>query len=282
MFGRSGGESAAAAAAEGEPGTHFSCPGPAGGEASARGGGMPGEGCWAPAPRSPDREEGNAGSEGGTAGTRESHTGHTSNDCTRNMDRSNRSTGGRRGTSLNGHRRAHRHRDSRNGDSGHRGICSSVSVPLERLTQGRTGVVKLARTEPHRREAWSIFPQGMDPRVRPERGEGHRFDYKPVTQDWCDACSRQITARALKCQNCSYTCHLECESQVQLDCNQRDREPEETPSPTSHCSSTVPQHRVSISKTNDISLSEIRLEKRPWGAICAIFRGTVCAEHCIS
>uniref|UniRef100_A0A3P9N7B8 Ras association domain family member 5 n=1 Tax=Poecilia reticulata TaxID=8081 RepID=A0A3P9N7B8_POERE len=102
-------------------------------------------------------------------------------------------------------------------------------LPLERLTQGKTGVVKLARTEPHRREAWSIFPREMDPRVRAERGEGHRFETKPVKQDWCDACSRQITAQGLKCQNCSYTCHLECERQVQLDCNQRDRETEDSP-----------------------------------------------------
>ncbi|XP_023123008.2 ras association domain-containing protein 5 isoform X1 [Amphiprion ocellaris] len=268
MFGRE-------SATEAEPGSHPACPGPAGGEAAVRGGGMPGEGCGAPAapaaPRSPDREEGSTGSGGGTAGTRESHAGHMSNDCNRNMDGdSNRNTGGRRGTSLNGHRRAHRHRDaphgrrnSRNGDSGHRSISSSVSVPLERLTQGRTGVVKLARTEPHRREAWSIFPQGMDPRVRTERGEGHRFEDKPVTQDWCDACSRQITGQALKCQNCSYTCHLECESQVQLDCNQRDREPEETPSPTSHCSSTAPQHRQNEAKeeeeqgTKDLSEEEV-------------------------
>uniref|UniRef100_A0A096LUL7 Ras association domain family member 5 n=1 Tax=Poecilia formosa TaxID=48698 RepID=A0A096LUL7_POEFO len=144
-------------------------------------------------------------------------------------------------------RRAHRHRDgshgrrgSRNGDghSGQQSDSSAVSppgerrgLPLERLTQGKTGVVKLARTEPHRREAWSIFPREMDPRVRAERGEGHRFETKPVKQDWCDACSRQITAQGLKCQNCSYTCHLECERQVQLDCNQRDRDSEDSPGP---------------------------------------------------
>uniref|UniRef100_A0A3B5A341 Ras association domain family member 5 n=1 Tax=Stegastes partitus TaxID=144197 RepID=A0A3B5A341_9TELE len=282
MFGRSRGESAAAAVAEGEPGNHPSCPAPAGGEAAARGRVMPEEGCGAPAaPRSPDREEGSAGSDGGTAGTRESQTGRTSDDCNRNMH-CDSDRNGRSGTSLKstyGHERAHRHRDaphgrrrSRNGDGGHRGISASVSVPLERLTQGRTGVVKLARTEPHRREAWSIFPQGMDPRVRTERGEGHRFEDKPVTQDWCDACSRQITAQALKCQNCSYTCHLECESQVQLDCNQRDREPEETQSPTSHCSSTAPQHRKNEAKeeeergTKDLSEDEVHTRIEEYNA----------------
>lgn len=46
--------------------------------------------------------------------------------------------------------------------------------------------------------------------------------------------------------DCSYTCHLECQSQVQLDCNQRDRQPEKTPSPRSTgSSSTAPQHKVS-------------------------------------
>ncbi|KAJ3603161.1 hypothetical protein NHX12_030904 [Muraenolepis orangiensis] len=77
-------------------------------------------------------------------------------------------------------------------------------LPLERVTQGRTGVVRLARTEPPRREAWSIFsPEGQgDPRVKAERGEGHRFNARTVTQDWCDVCNCQITARAaLKCQS---------------------------------------------------------------------------------
>lgn len=45
--------------------------------------------------------------------------------------------------------------------------------------------------------------------------------------------------------DCSYTCHRDCESQVQLDCNQRDRK-QETPSPRSHCSSTTRQHKVRI------------------------------------
>ena len=77
-------------------------------------------------------------------------------------------------------------------------------LPVERLTQGRTGVVRFARSEPQRREAWTIFTpetQG-DPRVKAERGEGHRFDSRTVTQDWCDVCNCQISARAaLKCQS---------------------------------------------------------------------------------
>ncbi|KAJ8391143.1 hypothetical protein AAFF_G00095720 [Aldrovandia affinis] len=67
------------------------------------------------------------------------------------------------------------------------------------LTQGRSGVVKMMRTDPPRREAWSIFSQ-EDPRVKPEKGEGHLFTSRSVTQDWCDACNRQVDDEALKCQ----------------------------------------------------------------------------------
>ena len=200
---------------------------------------MPGEGCGAPAapaaPRSsdPDAEDGGSDSDGRIeAGSRGGRTGRVTADRDGDADcDSNRNAGDRRGTSprrsgidvtpsesvANGHRGAHRHRhrdaphgrrDSRTGDRGRQSIPSSASVlgdsgglPLERLTQGKTGVVRLARPEPFRREAWSIFPQGMEPRVRTERGEGHRFEAKPVTQDWCDACSRKITAQALKCQS---------------------------------------------------------------------------------
>lgn len=215
MFRRSSGsgEEYGSVSAEGETGP------------AARGGMMPAEGCGAPsahsAPRRPEQDSGR----GTTAGARESQSGRISNDCNSNMDcDSNHNTrGGRRSSSLkgisesagNGHKKAHRQRsatqarrDSVNGDSGHQSISSldsgqgeSGGLPLDRVTQGRTGVVKLARTEPHRREAWSIFPQGMDPRVKTERGEGHRFEAKPVTQDWCDACSQQVTTKALKCQS---------------------------------------------------------------------------------
>ncbi|XP_018542263.1 ras association domain-containing protein 5 isoform X2 [Lates calcarifer] len=295
----SGGE-CGSATTEGELDTQPLSPGPAG-ETAVKGGMMPGGGCGAPAgpaaPRSPDRdrEEGNTDCD---RLTRESHTGHITGDRNSNIDcDSNHNTGGRRGTSLkrsginvmpsqpvaNGHKGAHRHRDgrrdSRNGDSGHDNVSSSVSaqgesggvLPLERVTQGRTGVVRLARLEPSRREAWSIFPQGVDPRVRSERGEGHRFEAKAVPQDWCDACSRKITAQALKCQNCSYTCHLECQSQVQLDCNKRDRQPEKTPSPRGHCSSTAPQRKNEKKEeeeggTKDLSEEEVRTRIEQYNA----------------
>uniref|UniRef100_W5N329 Ras association domain family member 5 n=1 Tax=Lepisosteus oculatus TaxID=7918 RepID=W5N329_LEPOC len=97
------------------------------------------------------------------------------------------------------------------------------------LTQCRSGVVKMLRQDPPRKEAWSIFRQ-QDPRVKEEKGEGHVFAPGKVARDWCDACNRQVRAEALKCKNCSYTCHLECQGLVQLDCNQQDRQEEDTPS----------------------------------------------------
>ncbi|XP_065097501.1 ras association domain-containing protein 5 isoform X1 [Paramisgurnus dabryanus] len=102
-------------------------------------------------------------------------------------------------------------------------------LQIDRLTQARSGVVKM-RSEPLRREAWSIFNQ-RDPRVKTERGEGHNFTSRQVSQDWCDACNRHISTAAFKCQNCSYTCHLECQGLVQLDCNQLDHQTENV-SPT--------------------------------------------------
>nr|XP_020489961.1 ras association domain-containing protein 5-like [Labrus bergylta] len=274
MFRRSSGVSGecVSVAAEGAAGTQPSSPGLEG-ETAAKGGKMPGERCAAPAapsaPRSPgrDREQGSTDCDRWTAP--ESRTGDISNDCNSNISGDlNHNTGGRRGTSLKrscinvmtGGSGAHRHRDAPHGRA------DSGSLQLDRLTQGKTGVVRLARTEPHRREAWSIFPRCLDPRVRTERGEGHRFEAKPVTQDWCDACSRQITAQALKCQNCSYTCHLECESQVQLDCNQKDRDSKETPSPRSHCYSKAARHKQNETKEEEEGgtkeLSEEDVQKR--------------------
>ncbi|XP_075999614.1 uncharacterized protein LOC142992933, partial [Genypterus blacodes] len=271
MYGRSSGAVAeCTGAASGEFVTDSMSMGSAG-ETATRGGRMPCEGCGAllapAAPRSLDGDREAGGKDcvrRAAAGSPESPTGRINCDHNRNLDcHSNRNTGGRSGAAVkrsdlkvmssasvaNGHKRAHPHRDrphgsrdSRCSDTGQHSISSgdTSGLPLERLTQGRTGVVRLARAETPRREAWSIFPQGLDPRVRTERGEGHRFAPRPVTQDWCDVCSRQITAQTLKCQNCSYTCHLECENQVQLDCNQRDKEPKEAPSAKSH-SPTPPQ-----------------------------------------
>ncbi|XP_059385392.1 ras association domain-containing protein 5-like isoform X1 [Carassius carassius] len=102
-------------------------------------------------------------------------------------------------------------------------------LPIDKLTRARSGVVKM-RNEHLRREAWSIFNQ-KDPRVKAEKGEGHIFISRQLSQDWCDACNRQISSPALKCRNCSYTCHLECQGLVQLDCNQLDQLTEDVSTP---------------------------------------------------
>ncbi|KAM8915851.1 ras association domain-containing protein 5 isoform 2-T2 [Spinachia spinachia] len=273
MFRRSsasGGECGSSTASEGRPVP--SPPGPAG-ETVARGELEPAEGCRGAAPRTPHRGGGADCDGGNTAATGESPTGRRDSDCGNHRTPLNV-------TPTNEHKAAHRHRDAPHGRRDPRGagggrevLYSPVSacarsgtLPLERLTQGRTGVVKLARNEPPRREAWAIFPRGVDPRVRTERGEGHWFESKPCTRDWCDACSRQITAQALMCQYCSYTCHLECESKVQLDCNRKDggrEEREERPSPRRRCSSAAPRHKKEVKEedeggTRDLSEEEVR------------------------
>lgn len=228
MSRRSSGNGGESGSVTTEGGSGTLSPGPAP-ETTVKGRVAPSERCAAPvapaAPRSPawDTEAGSAVCDRRTC---ESDTGHLGSDYSSNDDcDSKRNAGGRRrrlgtndmpsGSVANGHKGAQRHgrRDTWSGDSRPQSIPSSLPVqdeshglPLERLTQGKTGVVRLARTEPPRREAWSIFPCGIDPRMKAETGEGHRFEAKPVTQDWCDACSRQINAQALKCQS-KWSCH---------------------------------------------------------------------------
>ncbi|XP_016134251.1 ras association domain-containing protein 5-like [Sinocyclocheilus grahami] len=122
-------------------------------------------------------------------------------------------------------------------------------LAIDKLTQARSGVVKM-RSEPLRREAWSIFNQ-RDPRVKAEKGEGHIFISRRLSQDWCDACNRQISSAALKCQNCSYTCHLECQGLVQLDCNQLDQPTEDVSSPTPQRSGTKDPQETSVTREEE-------------------------------
>lgn len=223
MFRRSSGSSgeSGVAAAETDSVSHPSSPAPAVESAATAG-----ERCVArlapAAPRSPERD-----ARAGCADC-ESGAGIIAGDCNSNTDGDlNRNAGGRKGktdtsvmlirTVTNGHKRAQPtwgaprgRRSTWSADSRRQGISSPSCVPargesggppLERVTHSKSGLVRLARTEPPRREAWSIFTCRMDPRVKAETGEGHRFEAKPVTQDWCDACSRQIAAQSLKCQS---------------------------------------------------------------------------------
>ncbi|XP_041835713.1 ras association domain-containing protein 5 isoform X3 [Melanotaenia boesemani] len=98
----------------------------------------------------------------------------------------------------------------------------------------------------------------------------------PKSRSWSD--SLRIIRRSssngslLNNSDCNYTCHLECESRVQLDCNQRDRQSEETPSPRSHCSPTAPLHKHSKTKeeeeggTKNLSEEEVRTRIEEYNA----------------
>ncbi|XP_050930358.1 ras association domain-containing protein 5 isoform X3 [Lates calcarifer] len=98
----------------------------------------------------------------------------------------------------------------------------------------------------------------------------------PKSRSWSD--SLRILRRSssngslLTTSDCSYTCHLECQSQVQLDCNKRDRQPEKTPSPRGHCSSTAPQRKQNEKKeeeeggTKDLSEEEVRTRIEQYNA----------------
>ncbi|XP_026203988.1 ras association domain-containing protein 5 isoform X2 [Anabas testudineus] len=98
----------------------------------------------------------------------------------------------------------------------------------------------------------------------------------PKSRSWSDGLRilRRSSSNGslLATSDCSYTCHQECESQVQLDCNQRDRKPEETPSPRSHCSSTTPQHKQNVAKeeeeggTRNLSEEEVRTRIEQYNA----------------
>ncbi|XP_070601643.1 ras association domain-containing protein 5 isoform X1 [Erythrolamprus reginae] len=77
----------------------------------------------------------------------------------------------------------------------------------------------------------TIFEQPRDPRVREEKGEGHRFEDFALWRGWCDLCGEAVQQRALRCANCKYTCHQECRRLIQLDCSQREGETHNKPSP---------------------------------------------------
>uniref|UniRef100_A0A670I9H1 Ras association domain family member 5 n=1 Tax=Podarcis muralis TaxID=64176 RepID=A0A670I9H1_PODMU len=77
----------------------------------------------------------------------------------------------------------------------------------------------------------TIFEQPRDPRVREEKGEGHRFEAVALWRGWCDLCGEAVQQRALRCANCKYTCHQECRSLIQLDCSQQEGQTRSKPSP---------------------------------------------------
>ncbi|XP_017568521.1 ras association domain-containing protein 5 isoform X1 [Pygocentrus nattereri] len=145
--------------------------------------------------------------------------------------------------------------------------CADGGLPEGLRLRG--DVVRRARSERHRREAWSIFSWSPpEPRAKTDSaGQGHLFNtHSVVKRDFCDACGKIIRSAARRCENCSYTCHLECEGLVQLDCNQSDRQTEETPT-DSPCtvystSSVVKNAAKEDEEDNAKSLSEEQIKAK--------------------
>nr|XP_033773812.1 ras association domain-containing protein 5 [Geotrypetes seraphini] len=77
----------------------------------------------------------------------------------------------------------------------------------------------------------TIFEQPRDPRVPRETGDGHRFGGCPGWRGWCDLCGRPVHGQALRCELCEYTCHPQCKSLIQLDCNRQEEWVRGRPSP---------------------------------------------------
>ncbi|XP_040200004.1 ras association domain-containing protein 3 isoform X1 [Rana temporaria] len=75
-------------------------------------------------------------------------------------------------------------------------------------------------------------PPGVRRRVRAHRpppdvryifqplkpGGGHKFDTEAALTAWCDLCCAFIFSGARRCADCKYTCHSQCQGQVQLNC----------------------------------------------------------------
>ncbi|XP_037388241.1 ras association domain-containing protein 5 isoform X2 [Pygocentrus nattereri] len=98
---------------------------------------------------------------------------------------------------------------------------------------------------------------------------GRLFRRLPKSRSWSDGLRllrRSSSSGALVLADCSYTCHLECEGLVQLDCNQSDRQTEETPT-DSPCtvystSSVVKNAAKEDEEDNAKSLSEEQIKAK--------------------
>ncbi|KAL6464503.1 hypothetical protein MHYP_G00268200 [Metynnis hypsauchen] len=78
--------------------------------------------------------------------------------------------------------------------------CADEGLPEGLRLRG--DVVRRARSEKHRREAWSIFSP-PEPRARPDSaGQGHLFNtHSVVRRDFCDACGKIIRSAARRCES---------------------------------------------------------------------------------
>ncbi|XP_061488095.1 ras association domain-containing protein 5 isoform X2 [Rhineura floridana] len=90
----------------------------------------------------------------------------------------------------------------------------------------------------------TIFEQPRDPRVREEKGEGHRFEAFALWKGWCDLCGEAVQQRALRCANCKYTCHQECRNLIQLDCSQQEGQT---------CNKTSPENTLTQNYSQNVT-----------------------------
>ncbi|XP_037346709.2 ras association domain-containing protein 5 isoform X2 [Pungitius pungitius] len=101
----------------------------------------------------------------------------------------------------------------------------------------------------------------------------------PKSRSWSDGLRilRRSSSNGslLTTSDCSYTCHLECESKVQLDCNRKDggrEEREERPSPRRRCSSAAPRLKPKEAKeeeedgARDLSEEEVQTRIEEYNA----------------
>ncbi|KAL7837282.1 hypothetical protein SRHO_G00269930 [Serrasalmus rhombeus] len=80
--------------------------------------------------------------------------------------------------------------------------CADGGLPEGLRLRG--DVVRRARSERHRREAWSIFSWSPpEPRAKTDSaGQGHLFNTRSVVKrDFCDACGKIIRSAARRCES---------------------------------------------------------------------------------
>ncbi|KAM5172567.1 ras association domain-containing protein 3 isoform 1-T1 [Mantella aurantiaca] len=91
---------------------------------------------------------------------------------------------------------------------------------------------EIPRHSPGRAMPVPGVPPGVRRRVRAHRptpdvryifqpqkpGCGHKFQAEAALTAWCDLCCGYIFFGARRCADCKYTCHSQCQGQVQLNC----------------------------------------------------------------
>ncbi|XP_077059434.1 ras association domain-containing protein 5 isoform X2 [Siphateles boraxobius] len=83
---------------------------------------------------------------------------------------------------------------------------------------------------------------------------GRFFRRLPKSRSWSEGLRmlrRSSSSGTLMLSDCSYTCHLECQGLVQLDCNQLDQRTEDVSSPTSQRRSAKDPQETSVPKEEE-------------------------------